>query len=96
MASMVLKVLVLGHSFVKRLSWDISKGFNMQIGSSFGLVRTAVVWLAGMGGRTIDKLRHFDLDIITAYRSNIVILEIRTNDLSSVSCPCCQVLIVPK
>ena len=37
-----------------------------------------------MDGRIIDKLRCFDLDIITAYRPNIVILEIGTNDLSSV------------
>ena len=45
---------------------------------------TAVLRLAGLGRRTVDKLRHFNLDIITAYRPNIVILEVRTNDLSSV------------
>ena len=84
MASTVPKVLFLGHSFVKRLSPDMSKGSNPQLDSSFGLVGTAVVQLAGLGGRTVDKLRRFDLDITTASRPDIVVLEMGTNDLSSV------------
>ena len=43
MASTVPKVLILGHSFVKHLSRDISKGFNTQLDSSIGLVGMAVV-----------------------------------------------------
>ena len=61
-----LKYFTLGHSFVKCLSQDISKGSNTLLDSSFRLVGTAVVRLAGLGGRTVDKLRYFDLDIITA------------------------------
>lgn len=85
MASRVPKVLILGHSFVKRLSRDISRGYDTQLDSSFGLFGTAVVQLAGVGGRTVDKLRRFDLDIINSYKPDIVILEIGTNELSSVA-----------
>jgi lysophospholipase L1-like esterase len=61
------KVIVFGHSFVKRLYLNIQR---------------ASVKLHGIGGRTVDKLIAFNLDKVRSFRPAIVILEIGTNDLS--------------
>ena len=81
MACSLPKVLILGHSFVKRLSRDIVSGYYQRLDGSFGLVGTAAVRLAGVGGRTVDKLRRFDLSVTSSYKPDVVILEIGTNDL---------------
>lgn len=83
MAGGVPKVLILGHSFVKRLSRDINNGFDPRMDLAFGLEGSAAVRLFGVGGRTVDKLRRFDLDIIRSFAPDIVILELGTNDISA-------------
>ena len=80
MAVNLPKVLILGHSFVKRLSRDISRGFDDRAVLDFGLEGSLSVYL--YGGRTIDKLRAFDLGIINSLTPEIVILEIGTNNLA--------------
>lgn len=85
MANSPPTVLILGHSFVKRLLSDIREGFNSEVSLSFGLSGTASVRLSGVGGRTVAKLTRFDLDIISYYQPEIVILEIGTNDLSCIA-----------
>ena len=82
MAVNLPKVLILGHSFVKRLSRDISRGFDDRAVLDFGLEGSLSVHLYGVGGRTIDKVRAFDLGIINSLTPEIVILEIGTNDLA--------------
>ena len=64
MAFNLTKVLILGHSFVKRLSRDISRGFDDRAVLDFGLEGSLSVHLYGVGGQTIDKVRAFDLGII--------------------------------
>ena len=54
---------------------------NNRLNGSFGLVGTASVRLTGVGGCTVDKLRRFDLTVISSYKPDVVILEIGTNDL---------------
>lgn len=82
MASAVPKVLILGHSFVRRLSSDLSRGFDPRAFKDFKLQGTASVSLHGVGGRTVASLRSFDLHVISRLAPDIVILEIGTNDLS--------------
>lgn len=82
MASAVPKVLILGHSFVRRLSSDLSRCFDLRAGKDFKLQGTASVCLHGVGGRTVATLRSFDLHVIRRLSPDIVILEIGTNDLS--------------
>ena len=41
----------------------------------------AVIHLHGVGGCTVEKLRLYDLGVASALRSDIIILEIGTNDL---------------
>ena len=74
------KVLVFGHSFVKRLHRDLRSNFDVRAALSFNIQR-ASVQLHGIGGRTVDKLIAFDLDKVRSFRPVIVILEIGTNDL---------------
>lgn len=83
MANTEPKVLILGHSFVKRLRRDLNSSFDSRARKDFKLRGTASVSLYGVGGRTVSKLRHFDLHMLRRLRPLIVILEIGTNDLSS-------------
>ena len=41
----------------------------------------AVIHLHGVGGRTVEKLRLYGLGVVSAFRPNIIILEIGSNDL---------------
>ena len=74
--------LILGHSFVKRLHRDLLNSFDLRASLSFDLEKDAVVQLHGVGGRTVNKLVHFDLSVVANLNPDIVILEIGTNDLS--------------
>lgn len=66
MAVNLPKVHILGHSFVKRLSQDLSMGFDDRTDLNFGLQGSLSVHLHDVGGRTIDKLCAFSLGIINS------------------------------
>lgn len=55
------KVLILGHSLVKRLHNDLVAGFDDRVAIDFKLVGTASVFLHGIGSRTVPKL--WDLNL---------------------------------
>ena len=77
-------VLILGHSFVRRLCHDLETGFDQRADLNFNLKGTAVVFMHGVGGRTVPKLRMFDLHVVKQLSQDIIILEIGTNDLTRV------------
>ena len=85
MAGSIPKVLVLGHSFVKRLKNVLDKNLDHQDSRTFGLVGTAEVHLQGTGGRTVGKLQSYNLHVVRQLMPDIVILEVGTNDLPSVA-----------
>ena len=85
MAGSIPKVLVLGHSFVKRLKSDLDKNFNHRASRTFGLVGTAQVHLQGTDGRTVGKLQPYNLHVVRQLMPDIVVLEVGTNDLPSVA-----------
>ena len=74
------KVIVFGHSFVKRLHRNLRSNFDVRGALSFNIQRASVK-LHGIGGRTVDKLIAFNLDKVRSFRPAIVILEVGTNDL---------------
>ena len=78
-------VLILGHSFVRRLCHDLKTGFDQRADLNLNLQGTAVVFLHSVGGRTVPKLRIFDLHVVKQLSPDIIILEIGTNDLTRVS-----------
>ena len=77
----VPKVLILGHSFIKRLKADIARGLHPRMSLTFSLYGTADILLHGVGGRKIDSLRSCDLHVVEKVMPDIVLLEIGTNDL---------------
>ncbi len=77
----VPKVLILGHSFVKRLNADLKDTFDKLADSNFHLEGTATVHLFGIGGRTVEKLRRCDLHVVRQFAPDV---EVCTNDLSNV------------
>ena len=83
MSSDLLRVLVWGHSFVKRLSADLERGFQQRARGDSNLASRARVTLFGQGGRTVPKLWSHDLHVVSSSTPDIVILEIGTNDLST-------------
>ena len=82
MSSAVPNVLILGHSFVKRLQSDLKATFDARADCTFHLEGTATVHLFGVGGRTVPKLRQYDLHVVQRLAPDVVLLEIGTNDLS--------------
>lgn len=85
MAEVVPKVLILGHSFVRRLKRDLDLGFDPRAANDFKLRGTALVHLHGVGGRTVQTLQANDLHVVRDLAPDIVILEIGTNDLTHTS-----------
>ena len=55
------KVLILGHSFVKRLKHDLVAGFDLKAHNHFDLVNTARVSSYGVGGRKVSDIQSRDL-----------------------------------
>ena len=77
------KVLILGHSFVKRLKYDLVAGFDPRAHDHFDVVNSARVFLYGVGGRKVSDVQSRDLHIIESFAPDILILDIGTNDLNT-------------
>ena len=75
------RVLILGHSFVRRLRSFLASSHVYS--SDVGLSDSADISLFGVCGRTVDKVIQFDLDVVRNSKPDIVILELGTNDLTS-------------
>ena len=74
--------LILGHSFLRRLKLDLYSAFDSRASKCFGFGEVALVQLFGVGGRTIPRVRKFDLHVVSRTQPSIVVLELGTNDLS--------------
>ena len=81
MSAKVPTVLIFGHSFLKRMQHDLLSQFDQRADKNFKLQGTASVYLHGVGGRTVVKLRSFDLHVVEQIAPEVIILEIGTNDL---------------
>ena len=83
MSSCVPSILILGHSFVRRLRDDLDAHFDTRAASNFHLPESGYITLLGTGGRTVEKVVKYDLQSVHKYKPDIVILELGTNDLST-------------
>ena len=81
MASSPPTVLILCHSFVRRLSSELRSNFDARAAEHFNLLGDAVIHLHGVGGRIVKKLRLYNLGVVSALKPDVIILEIGTNDL---------------
>lgn len=73
------KVLLLGHSFVRRF-----KEYLQDNEVSVNL-KDVDLHIHGRGGRTVPQVTRHDLHIVETVRPSIIILELGTNDLSNSS-----------
>ena len=74
------KMLILGHSFIRRLDNFVTANPNLD--HNFSLGNIAKFKWHGVGGRTVAKTVKYDLPVIAAFAPDIVILQLGTNDLS--------------
>ena len=74
------RVLILGHSFICRLRDFVVKN-TPDYHLNLNLADSVTVQWHGMGGRTIAKVRQFDLGEVIRFQWDIVFLQIGTNDL---------------
>ena len=75
------RVLILGHSFIHRLPYFIirnSHTYNLNL----NINNPVTIHWHGVGGRTIDKVRRFDLTEVERLKPDVVFLQISTNDLT--------------
>ena len=73
------RVLVLGDSFVRRLRKFVLAS-PQHFSVDFHLV--AVIKWHGIGGRTVTKTVRHDLHVIKSFKSDIVIVQLGSNDLT--------------
>lgn len=78
----VNKVMILGHSFVRRLQNDLSNNFDIRAASDFN-INSCSVRLFGNRGRTVQKIRQFDFQNVVRFGPDVIILEVGTNDLKN-------------
>ena len=74
------KILILGHSFIRRLDNFVAANPNLDHNLSLGNV-AKFKW-HGVGGRTVANTVRYDLPVIAPFAPDIVILQLGTNDLS--------------
>ena len=79
MASSPPTIFIFGHSFVGRLSSDLRSNFDALAAEHSNLLGDAV--MHGVGGLTVKKLHLHDLGVVSALKPDVIVLEIRTNDL---------------
>ena len=76
------RVLVLGHSFVRRLREFAAQNHSGgPYDLNLGLSNICSIIFHGIGGRTVDKMIKHDLDKIRSAAPNIVVLELGSTDL---------------
>jgi len=80
------RALILGHSFVRRLSSFLSH--SKTYSNHLGLKDVAEIAFLGVGGRTVAKVEKFELNFVRAWKPDIVVLELGTNDLTTFSPEC--------
>ena len=74
------RVLIFGHSFIRRLQKFIEHQIGYLDLSLQITAPTDIPW-HGIGGRTVAKTIKFDLHVVRSTRPDIVIVQLGTNDL---------------
>ena len=70
----VTRVLILGHSFIRRLRKYI--GRNAYLDVSLHIFEGIELKWHGVGGRTVLKTVQYDLSLVRLFKPDIVILQL--------------------
>ena len=76
----VVSILLVGHSFIRRLANYALSTESLNMGLSKGDCKITFV---GRGGMTVPRLRGKAVEILTSCRPDVIFLEIGTNDIST-------------
>ena len=76
------RVLILGHSFIRRLREHITSSQDNGYTAKLGILTPEFFckW-HGVGGRTIAKVVKYDLGVVKDFGPDIIILQLGSNDL---------------
>ena len=67
-----IRVLILGHSFIRRVHDFLCRNFNARIAKNLSLDGDLLIRWHGIGGRTVSKTREYDLGIVEEFAPNVV------------------------
>ena len=79
-----IRVLILGHSFIRRVHNFLRRNFNTHIAKKLSLDGDLLIRWHGIGGRTVSKTWEYDLCVEEEFAPNLVIMQLGTNDLTTV------------
>ena len=71
----LIRVLILGHSFIRRVHDFFHRNFNTHIANSLSLDDDLLIRWHGIGGRTGSKTKEYDLCVVEEFAPNVVILQ---------------------
>ena len=80
-----LRILILGHSFIRRLHVFLRQNFNEVFARNLHIDGDLSIKWHGIGGRTVSKVIRNDLVIAEKFAPEFVVIQLGTNDLSSSS-----------
>ena len=79
------RVLILSHSFIHRLHKFLVAKYSSDFVKNLQVSDDLLIKWQGIGGRTIAKTRSYDLGVVESFSPDIVILQLGTNDLTTLS-----------
>ena len=78
-------VLFLGHSFICRAHDFLRRNFKTHIAKKLSLDGDLLIRWHGIRGRTVSRTREYDLSVVEEFAPNVVIMQLGTNDLTTIS-----------
>ena len=79
-----IRVLILGHSFIRRVHDFHCRNFNAHIAKNLSLDGDLLIRWHGTGGRTVSTTREYDLRVVEELAPNVVIMLLGSNDLATI------------
>ena len=80
-----LRILILGHSFIRRLHFFLRQNFNEVFARNLHIDGDLSIKWHGIAGRTISEVIRHDLGIVEKVAPEIVVIQLGSNELSSLS-----------
>ena len=70
-----IRVLILGHSFIRRVHDFLCRNFNAHIAKNLSLHGDLLTRWHGIGSRTVSKTRDYDLGVVEEFAPNVLIMQ---------------------
>ena len=77
--------VILNENPVRRVHDLLCRNFNAHIAKNLSLDGDLLIRWHGIGSRTVSKTREYDLGVVEEFAPNVVIMQLGTNDLTTIS-----------